>query len=126
MAGISGKDGTVATAGGAVAEVTNWKLDMTSNNPAFASSDSAGAKQRVPGVKDGSGSLEAVALVADTGVDSELDEGDLVTLTLDTGDGPVYTVPSIIDKVAMEVDVDDGNLVKYAIDFSIDGAWTLS
>lgn len=126
MAALSGKDGNVTIDAGSVADIINWKWDRSSNNPAYASSDTGGTKTRVAGVKDNSGSFDCVAQDASDD-DLPLAVGTLVTLLLETVSGDVvqaYTVPAAIDKVSVEVDPDDGSLVVYKVDFSGNGQWS--
>lgn len=134
MAGFSGKGGYVKAGSTQVAEVTKWNFKATSNNPAWASSDTAGYKTRVAGVKDGSGSLEMkvdrTSLFLAT-----LTEGTLVTLHLyaeehfDTATPPVedskkWDIPAIIDDYDINVDIDGGEAVSVTVAFSTVGAWT--
>lgn len=127
MPALSGKDGNVKIGGFGgtdVADITNWKWDRTSNNPAYASSDSGGFKKRVKGVTDNSGTFECVAQDSSDGT-LPLVVGASLELLLETGSGnQAYEVPAVVDKVSLEVDPDDGSLVKYTVDFSGNGTWT--
>ena len=110
---ISGKNGTVEFDGTTILDATSWSITQTSNNPAFGSTDTQGHKTRVGGVKDNTGTFNAKyngAIPLDAG-----DSGDGVF----TVDGTAtYTVPIIIDQIALEVDMDDGDVVGYAVDWS--------
>ena len=123
MSVISGKDGTLHLDGGEVTPVTNWRLEKISGNKDYAANDTGGSKKRVAGVKDCSGSFEIKA--TDTG-NVPVDEGDTVTLDLhidDTGNN-YYEVPAIVDRVAVDVDINEGEIVAYAVDFSGNGTIT--
>jgi len=123
MAVLSGKDGTLYVSDAEVTPVSNWRLSITSNNPDYAANDTGGWKKRTAGVKDCSGSLEVK--VEDSG-NCPVEEGDAVTLKLhvdDTGSN-YYEVPAIIDKIEVEVDINEGQIVAHAIDFSGNGAIT--
>lgn len=115
MAVISGKNGTV-NAGGAISDATSWSLSMTSNNPSWASSNTSGYKKRVAGIMDTSGSYSA-KWSASIPV-----AGSLVSSAAFTIDGTnTWTLDIIIDSVNLEVDMDDGDVVGYSVDFSGNG-----
>lgn len=123
MAVISGKDGTLYITAVETTPITNWKLDKTSDNKAYHANSSAGSKQRVAGVKDSSGSFE---VKCDDASNAPVTEGDIVTVQLHVDDSTLnyYSLSAIIDKVAVDVDIDDGEIVAYAIDFSGNGVIT--
>lgn len=123
-AAISGKNGDVSISSTSISEVTQWTFTETSNNPAFASNKTAGFKQRVAGVKDGSGTIEGKWDPGDPAT-AVIEVGTLVTLTLEIDATQFYTVPSIIDSFSMTVNLDDGDVVGWTAEFSINGAWTL-
>ena len=75
---ISGRDGSVDVGGSAVAEVTGWRFNPTSNNSAWASSDTSGYKNRIKGVLDGSGSID-FKLDKDSSQATSLEVGTEVT-----------------------------------------------
>ena len=74
-------------------------------------------------LNDCSGSFEVKA--TDAG-NVPVDEGDAVTLKLhvDGTGSNYYEVPAIVDRVQVDVDIDEGSIVAYVIDFSGDGAIT--
>jgi len=123
MSVISGKDGTLHIGESEVTPVTNWTLEKTSSNKDYAANDTAGSKKRVAGVKDCSGAFEMKA--TDSG-NVPVDEGDLVTLELhvDDSEGNYYQVPAIIDRIQVDVDINQGEIVAYAVDFSGNGPIT--
>jgi hypothetical protein len=123
MAGISGKDGSVLVASTPVAEITKWTFNAKSNNPAWASSDSAGYKKRVAGVKDGSGSIEMKYDPSNSFL-AQADVGTSATLKLYINATKFFSVPAIFDSYDFEVDLDDGDVVGVSADFSANGAWT--
>jgi len=112
MAVISGKNGTV-NVGGAITDATGWSLSLTSNNPAYGSSDTAVYKKRVPGIKDTTGSYSAKY---NGGVVSVGSEHASAAFTLDGT--TTWTLDVIVDAVNLEVDMDDGDVVGYSVDFS--------
>jgi hypothetical protein len=118
MAVISGKNGTVSV-GGAITDATGWSLSLTSNNPAYASSDTDGYKKRVGGIKDTTGSYSAKY---NGGVVSVGSEHTAASFTLDGSTS--WSLDIIIDAVNLEVDMDDGDVVGYSVDFSGNGAIT--
>ena len=134
MAGFSGKGGYVEAGAARVAEVTKWSFKATSNNPAWASSDSDGYKKRVGGVKDGSGSIEAKVdrsslFLADLDVGTELTlhlfpETHFNNATPPVEDSIQWEVPAIVDSYDVNVDIDGGEAVSVTIEFSTNGEWT--
>jgi len=123
MSVISGKDGKVMIGATTLADITFWTLNTASNNPAYASSATAGHKKRVAGVKDGGGTIQGKLDVADA-VTDDFDEGDAVTLLLHLDATRFYSVPAIIDSIQLEVDIDSGEVVGWTAEYSTDGAWT--
>ncbi len=123
MSGISGKNGKVQVAGTDIAEVTKWSFNPTSNNSSWASSSTAGYKDRVGGSKDGSGTIEGKLDVTDP-IYNQLEEGDEFTGLFYIDDTRFYEVPAIVDSMDLEVDIDDGEVVGWSIDFSTRGQWT--
>ena len=124
MSGLSGKNGTILIGAVAIAEITGWSFNPTSNNPSWSGNTNSGYKARVAGVKDASGSFEFK--VQDATEVAKFEVGTLLTLLLHA-DGSTtldYSVPSIVDGVTVEVDIDDGDVVSGSCDFSSNGAWT--
>ncbi|MHB1033232.1 MAG: hypothetical protein ACYC35_23905 [Pirellulales bacterium] len=121
MATISGKDGKVTSGASDVADITRWTFTKKSNNPAYASSSTAGFKKRLGGIREGSGSIEGKF---QNNAAPALAEGDAVTLKLYLDATHFYTVPAVIDAVSVEVDINAGQIVGWSAEFSTNGAWT--
>jgi hypothetical protein len=120
MAVLSGKNGTLFLGSTEITPVVNWKLVTSSNNPDYAANDTGGWKKRVAGVRDASGSLE---IKASDDRNCPVEEGDTPTLALhldDSGDN-YYEVPSIVDKISVDVDINRGEIVAYVVEFSGNG-----
>ena len=119
MAGtLSGKDGKINDGTADLADIKNWTLNRKVATHAYASSDTAGVKKRVAGVKDYSGKFDGN--IQDNAA-ADVVEGDSVTLKLYIDATHFYTVPCVIESVDIEVDIDDGNMVTYSAQFSGDG-----
>ena len=123
MARFSGKDGTLFLTAVETTGITNWKLDKTSDNKAYHANDSGGAKSRVAGVRDSTGSFEQKA--NDAG-NIPVDEGDIVDVELHVDDSTLnyFSGSVIIDKIAVDTDIDDGEILSYIVDFSGNGLLT--
>ena len=119
MAVYSGTGGT-ATGGGSSSQITSWSFNPTSNNSAWGSSSTNGYKDRVVGVKDGSGSIEGKWDGSQAMV-----EGSEYTLVLTANTG-AFTVAAVIDSFSVEVDIDDGEVVRWSAEFSINGSWSVA
>lgn len=125
MAVLSGKDGNVTWNGGAISQVTGWNCTETARNSAWASSNTAGYKHRVCGVRDWSGWFSAkydgsIAATVGQGTIS----GTAVSLVLHLNDDESLTGNAIIDSIELEVDVNTGDVVGYTCKFSGTGALT--
>lgn len=118
MAVISGKNGT-ASVGGSIADCTGWSLTWSSNNPSYGSTDTSGYKKRVGGVKDWSGSYSA-KYNGGTTTPGQTAGGASFTLDGSTS----WSGDVIVDSVNLEVDMDDGDVVGYSVDFSGNGVLT--
>lgn len=123
MATISGKDGKIEIDSTQLADITSWTLNTTSNNAAYASSSTSGYKKRVPGVKDGSGSVQGKLDISDP-ITDDFEEGSAVTLKLYIDATRFYSVPAVIDSLAIDVDIDNGDVVPFTANYSTDGAWS--
>lgn len=111
MAVISGKNGSV----GSYSEITGWSLNWTSNNPSYASSDTAGWKKRVAGMQDVTGSFEGK-----WDGSAEVAAGDEVSgLVLNLDASQSYTLDAVIDGVSFECNIDDGEIIGFSVDFSV-------
>ncbi len=117
---LSGKDGTVRSAGAEILQVVHWQIEKTAGNRAYTANDTGGARKRVPGAKDCAGRLEVKA--TDSG-NVSVAEGDVVALELhadDSGDN-YYELSAIVDSIRVEVDISEGKPVACAIAFSGNG-----
>lgn len=129
MAAISGKNGSVETTSGsgggdgAQTEITGWTFNTTSNNPSWASSTNPGYKKRVAGVKDGSGTVNG-KYDSSNAIFDTFEPGVTVTLTLKLNNSNYYEVPAIVDDFNLEVDMDNGDVVGWSMNFSTNGEWT--
>ena len=123
MSMLSGQDGKVIADAVEVANITRWKFDTKSNTVAYASSATSGFRQRLPGVRHGSGTILFV-LNAASPVQDQLAEGDEVTLRLYVDADSFYSVPAVIETLSLDVDVDSGDPVDGQFKFATAGAWT--
>jgi hypothetical protein len=121
MAIESGKDGKVFIGTAAVADVTSWEFEKDAHTTRYASSSTGGFKKTVPGVKMGAGAVE---LKWDSTAASPLAEGSSVTLKLYLNATEFFTVPAVITKFRVKVDIDSGEVTAAHAQFETDGAWT--
>lgn len=120
---VSGKDGMVKVGSTKLPSIRKWSLNLKSNNPKFATSDAAGHKVSVAGVKDGEVSFEAVLDTTDV-IYSTYKPGTLVTLLLYENATRYWTVPARIESIAGECDINDGGELVVPYTASTYGAWT--
>jgi hypothetical protein len=124
MATRTGKDGKVFVGASEVTEITKWSLKLSSNNPDYSSSSTAGYRARRAGNKDSSGSFEFKVDVDGAPQFTLFGPGDEVTLKLRLMTGKEYTVPAIIDDIDIDCDVDGAGIVTGVAAFSGTGAVT--
>jgi len=124
MTAVSGQYGQIQIGSSDVTECTYWSFDRMANEQTYASCATEGYKKRVPGVKDGSGSLKGFQDPTDP-IETYFEEGDLVTLKLYYTATKFYSVPAMITKLHVETDIAEGALVPWEADFGCNGAWTL-
>jgi hypothetical protein len=117
---ISGKSGFVKIGDDPIAEVTKWSFTKQANSSRYASSSSGGFKRSVAGVKSGSGEIE---FKFDMSAASPLVEGAAVTLLLYLDASHFYSVPAIVTRIEVEVDIDTGDVISGSAHFDTDGAW---
>lgn len=116
MAVYSGKDATTS----AGSHVTSWSASVTSNNSAWASSETNGFKDRVAGVKEATCSIEGKFDASASFV-----PGTEYSLTLTASTGSIAG-NFLCDSYSVEVDINDGEVVGYSAEFSSNGAITVS
>jgi hypothetical protein len=120
---LSGQDGKVFSGAVEAARITRWKFATQSGGVAYASSATAGHRRRLPGVKHGSGRVW-FALDSNSPIQDDLAEGDEVTLKLHIDADAFYSVPAVIETIALEVDIDGGKVIGGEFTFATAGAWT--
>ena len=121
---LSGQDGKIIADSVEVANITRWKFETKSNTLAYASSATGGFRERLPGVRHGSGTVLFVLSDA-APVPDQLADGDQVTLKLYVDADSFYSVPAVIETLSLDVNVDTGNPVDGQFKFATAGAWTL-
>lgn len=127
MALHSGKTGTVTWNSGTVSHVTSWQCTETVNSSAWGSSNTAGYKHRVAGTKDWSGTFAAkydssIAPVVGEGTRAEGATPVSLVLTLATNE--TLTGNAMIESVALDVNVDTGDVIGYTCTFGGNGPLT--
>ncbi|MCE9545554.1 MAG: hypothetical protein K8T25_08560 [Planctomycetia bacterium] len=120
---LSGKSGRVLADGAALAEITLWTFKTLRRNVAYASSATGGFRRRLPGVREGSGRFNFVVAAANP-ANANLQTGAELTLSLCLDASRCYTVPAMIDSVAIETDISGGGPITGWAEFSTTGAWT--
>jgi len=129
MSAISGKDGDVIKDGIQVCETTKWSVTLKSNNPAYASNCSSGAKRRRAGVTDASGTIEGKydpgRPMYGTGV-GQIKEGAEVVLYLYFDDYQYIDAPIVIDDVKFDTDMDTGEIISFTANFSQRESFTIN
>lgn len=123
MANYSGTTGSVLISASNVHDVTKWTFNTTAETSPFGSNMSGGFKKRLPGTKDGTGTIEGKYNSASP-IEDSLREGTSVTLTLQRMSGKTYSVPAVIESLELEVDIDTGAPQSWVANFGSNGAWT--
>lgn len=127
--GISGKNGNVVVNGVSIYELTKWSGSFKSNNPAYSSNKTNGHKKRVPGIKDANGAMDGVwdpgNPIYGTNIAGQLREGVATQAYLYIDANQYYNVYLIVDQFKIDVDLDEGAIVGWSIDWAADGAWAI-
>ena len=127
MAGpISGKNGNLHIGTGAateVADVRNWRLSRTADNPAYNSSDTGGVTKRLSGNTDWSATFTAYF---QDDADVSVSEGDEVTIKLYVDASRYYEGNAIVSRIEEEVPIEDAGLVGYEVEVEANGELTFN
>lgn len=123
---LSGKDGLVKSGSTTIALITGWEMQKEAVTTRFASSDSAGYKATVAGVKDMTGSIEGMLdTAASTGGQPLMAEGVSGSLKLYFDATRFWTVPAVIKNFKVgKVDIDDGKVIPFTANFESNGTYT--
>lgn len=124
MTAVSGQYGKITIGSSNLTECMGWSFDRSVADHPYASCATNGYKKRVAGTKDGTGSLNGMQDPADP-IENYFVEGSQVTLRLYYTAAKFYSVPAQINRLGIEVDIDDGAPVPWTADFGANGAWTL-
>lgn len=124
---ITGIGGDVTTTAGTIGHVRNWKVDREADNKAYASSDTAGWKKTAEGNKGWKGSMEVFAEAGALSVKAtNWTEGKKVQLDLVVDATHKLSGQARIDTINADVNIEDSELVGMTINFTGDGAYTLT
>lgn len=121
---ISGKNGLLKIGAVTISGVRNWKADLKSNNPQFATNDGPGHKVSVGGVKSGSVSFDLVLDTAAQQYVTNVTLGTNYTLLCYEDATRFWSIPVRIDSIGESVDINDGGEVTLSVQASTNGAWT--
>lgn len=123
MAVASGQNGKIQIGSSTLIECTGWTFNMEVNTFRYATCQSSGSKKTIAGTKQGNGTLTGLYDPDDI-VENLVGPGDSVTLKLYLDADDFYSVPAIIKSVNVEVDIDNGDALKWTVEFETNGAWT--
>jgi hypothetical protein len=119
----SGKLGKIMIGASSLREIKNWKFDRSGNVKAYTTSSTSGYQKTVPGQFSGTVSFEMVVDPADP-PESEINEGDSLTLLLYRNATKYYSVPIIIDSMSDDVNIEEGEPPTVSVEATTNGAWT--
>ena len=124
MALHSGVEGTILVGGNEIGDIRGWSFAESASNPQYASNKTGGYKKSVPGVKHAQGSFSYALDTADP-LAAHVSAGSEVTLELRIDAANAFVVPAVIDRIGIEVDIDDtGDVVGGPVEFTANGEWT--
>jgi len=121
MAVESGKNGTAKIGSTALVDITHWTLEKSVATTRYASNSTAGYKATVAGVRMASGTIDGKW---DGSAVSTIIDGTSASLLLYLNATEFYTVPAIISKFSITVDIDNGSVTGFSASFESNGAWT--
>lgn len=116
MAGVSGQYGKIMIGASTLAECTKWTWNEEVVDSAYASCSTSGNRSRVAGTKDSTGTLEGILDPSDD-IHNYILAGDHVTLKLYYTATKYHSVPAQINKIGQEVDIEEGNVIRWTADF---------
>ena len=126
MAQLIGYAGKVYIGANAVAELKNWKMDLSVDMADTTVFSTTGWKSNIPGLKEWSGSAEGNLDMTDTNgqlaLQNALLNGTSITLKLYVDGTHYYSGTAYVKKLAPEAAVD--GVVSVAFDFQGSGAVT--
>jgi hypothetical protein len=117
----SGTSGSVKIGSTVVAAVTRWTFDARVQRVRYAANDSGGFVRTAAGAKQGSGTVEGLW---NASAASPLAVGTPVTLLLHFTPERFYTVPVVICRQQVAVEISRGDVISFAAEFETDGPWT--
>ena len=120
---LSGQGGNVLADDSAVANIMRWTFITKSGGVSYASSASGGFRNRLPGVRYGSGKVKFAQDTASP-IQTQLAEGDNVTLKLYVDADNFYSVPAVIETLTLDTDIDSDDLIGGEFTFDTTGPWT--
>jgi len=107
-----------------IPDVKKWTCNPKAENQAYASSDSAGWKQRVKGILDCSGTIDCLVTDDATLMSIGIIPGAKIPILTLLLNGTVNFVgPAIIDDVSFDINVESGEIEGATITWSGDGEW---
>lgn len=117
----SGSAGKVLIGATSVGDVMNWELTKEVVTTRYASSETAGYKKSIVGVRSASGTI---AGLWDASLVSSIIDGTSATLKLHLNATELYTVPAVISNFRLAVDINDGTATSFTASYQNNGAWT--
>ena len=119
----SAKNGKATIGASDLAHCRNLTWEITSNNPRFGTSGTAGHGTSVAGRKDASGSGSFVHDTDDPIYD-RIKPGDSITLLCYETATRNWSFPARVDRISGEIQIDEGGELTTEFDWSSMGAWT--
>lgn len=123
MSAVSGQFGLIKIGSSNLQECTGWTFDRQVSVKEYGSCETGEYTGAVSGRKRGSGTLKGI-YDPDDPIDDQIEEGDSATLLLYTTASKFYTVPAIIGNLALEVDIETGDVERWTASFTANGQWT--
>ena len=125
MAAASGQYGQIKIGGSTLVECTEWTMNEEAAEHAYASCATSGWRKRVAGTKDVSGTAGGIFDPADP-IHGYVNIGDSVTLLLYYSASKYHSVPAVILSIETNVNIEDGEIVRWTINWGGNGAPTMN
>lgn len=124
MAGtaITGQFGDVKIGAVQIAEVGKWAFAPKVPVVTYASNKTGGYKQATYGPVEATGTINGY-YAPENPITSQIDVGDFVTLKLYIDAVGFYSVPCVIDSLALNVDIETGAFVSWTANYTLNGAY---
>jgi hypothetical protein len=123
MAVLSGKNGTLKLGATVVTPISDWKLTLRSEQAAYVANDTGGAKRRLSGAEDCSGTFRC-SVTDDGRCPVRRNQPVTAQFHVDATMDNYYEASIVVEAIDVECDISSGRVVAFTVTFNGDGPVT--